>query len=793
MRTLRSLQGSAAIAALLAVAAPAYAQEQTYRFNIPAQNLGGALRAYGQQSNQQIVFSEAAVRGKQSGRLVGAYTARQGLELLLKDSALSWSRTPAGVLYVGNGAAAPAEAPSAPAAPVETSSTVGELVVTAQKREERLKDVPISISVLTGESLDRSAAQGTTEALSRVPGVAVNVTYQGGGTQLVVRGVTAGGALFNGASPVSYYLDSVPFGLVRQAIVPDANAYDLERVEVLRGPQGTLYGASAQNGVVRVLTHDARLDRYEGKARASIATTKGGDLSFRGDVAVNVPLIQDKLAARIVLGYQDLGGWIDRPAEKNENDAEIQNARLKINAQPTEGLSIGASAWISRADYGAPSIGNDRNEHFSLNDNPVETDFEAYSLRVAYDLPAVNIVSSTSHLQFSNKVLEEFAELVAGVHPTEFEAEVFTQEVVLNSNLEGPWRWTVGGIYRDAKDKQYQVVDGVVGALDQRYKSESYAAYGSVTRLFLDGTFELTGGLRYFEDRVKSSERSRLGDPTAQLFSAAAKFTALSPRVVLTWHPDPDSTVYASYSEGFRSGFPQSGSLLSVSNSFPPLEADNLVNYEVGAKGELLGGRIDYDAALYFVDWKDVQQSLTVPLPNSTALATALVNAGSASGVGLDIGVSFQATDDLSLGVNGSWNDLRFDHDVISSRVVLFDKGDRLNVSPEYMVSAFLDYRTALSGDLEGRLSASVNWTSEMDLRTIAGGQRSLADGDAMFIVRASYAVESASGWSASVFAENLTNEQGSPVGFPFVPGIVTDHDARIRPRTIGVQVEYRF
>lgn len=112
-----------------------------------------------------------------------------------------------------------------------------EVVVTAQRREEQLQEVPISISVIGGDALDKSTAQGVTEALNQVAGVATTVGYQGGGTQVAVRGVTAGGALFNGSSPVAYYLDAVPFGLVKTAIAPDSNPYDLRQIEVLRGPQ----------------------------------------------------------------------------------------------------------------------------------------------------------------------------------------------------------------------------------------------------------------------------------------------------------------------------------------------------------------------------------------------------------------------------------------------------------------------------------------------------------------------------------------------------------------------------
>src|SRR6202035_2278669 len=115
-----------------------------------------------------------------------------------------------------------------------------EVVVTAQKREERLHDVPISMSVLGGRELDQSSFQGVTDALNTVPGVATTTSLLSGGTQIEMRGVTAGGPTFTGSSTSAYYLDSVPFGFVKSAILPDPNVYDLQRIEVLRGPQGTL-------------------------------------------------------------------------------------------------------------------------------------------------------------------------------------------------------------------------------------------------------------------------------------------------------------------------------------------------------------------------------------------------------------------------------------------------------------------------------------------------------------------------------------------------------------------------
>jgi len=168
--------------------------------------------------------------------------------------------------------------PASAAATEATAEPAGleEIVVTAQKREQRLQDVPISMSVTTGADLDKSSIQSVSDALGLIPGVAVNVNGQGGESKLTIRGVSAAGALFAGPSPIGYYLDSVPFGLVGSAVVPDSNSYDLDHIEVLRGPQGTLYGASALNGVVRVLTNDAQLNDFDFKARATSSTTSSG-------------------------------------------------------------------------------------------------------------------------------------------------------------------------------------------------------------------------------------------------------------------------------------------------------------------------------------------------------------------------------------------------------------------------------------------------------------------------------------------------------------------------------------
>ncbi|HEV8331159.1 MAG TPA: TonB-dependent receptor [Steroidobacteraceae bacterium] len=674
---------------------------------------------------------------------------------------------------------------------------VEEVIVTAQRRQERLQDVPIAISVLAGPDLDRFTGQGISEALTLVPGIKMTQEglYAGGNTQLSIRGVSASGPTFNGSSPVAYYMDSVPFGLVKTAIAPDTNAYDLERVEVLRGPQGTLYGASALNGVVRILTHDADLDQFEFKTRASFAQTQHGAESYRDDLAVNVPLIQGKLGARAVLGYSYGGGWIDSVNKKDANDAEVINARLKIAARPTEDFYVGVTGWISRSDFGAPSLSTDEDTFPGHISQPMSTDYDVLGLKLGYDFSAFSLTSMTSYIDYHNPSKVDLSPfLIEDTLDTTLDSKVFAQEVNLNSTGEGSWRWSLGGFYRDAKDRLIQASEVVLPGqpVDFTDKSESFAFFGELTRVFADGKFELTGGLRYFKDHVQQIENSPQSPVpgTPLLPPTRTTFDSVTPRVVLNWHPGENSTVYGSYSEGFRSGFGQNANIIRAAPSFEPVAEDKLKNYEVGVKGSALDGSLTYEAAAYFIDWQNVQQTVLVAIPEgSPNLFTAVVNGQSASGPGFDFALTARPVEQLECGISFSWNDLGLDEQVAPGGVVLFDKGDRLNYSSEYTVAASLAYAFALNGSgLEGRFSASGNYSSAQTIRTLRGSALSVYEGDSSIIGRTSVGI-STERWSTSLFVENVTNERAQPVvGAPDF-----FFSSRLRPRTTGIQFEYRF
>jgi outer membrane receptor protein involved in Fe transport len=706
----------------------------------------------------------------------------------------------------------PAQDEARPASDESRGLLVQEIVVTAQRRgEEQLQDVPISITVLGGDELDSFTKGGVLEALAKAPGFApYMMDQQFGGSVVSVRGVASGAIRQAGPGPTAFYLDSTPWGFVKSAFAPDMNPYDLDRVEVLRGPQGTLYGAGSLNGVVRILTQDPDLDSFDLKVRASASTVREGGESYRGDVVANLPIKEGKLAVRAVAGYNHVGGWIDRTGagveEKDANDQDIHVLRLKVKAQPTDQLTIGLSGWISRTDIGMKNVGclADAGHGCAgmdtypglLAEFDDYQDFDIYGLTVDYEFPGVTLTSQTSYIDFSlHSLFDTTAAFPTQVIPlttdsADSDSTVFAQEITLQSTSEGPWRWTLGGFYRDAEDMDYQA-GSLFGTTinDRTNSSESYAIFGELTRRFLDNKLELTGGLRYFRDDVTGNENVPFnGNTSRPLINVNDKFEHVSPRVVLTWFPSDAATLYASYGQGFRSGFQQIPNILVAAPTIPEVEPDTLTNYEVGAKGYFLDGRLSYDLAVYYMDWKDVQQLFLVsaagefPCPAAPCFSAG-ANGVSASGLGADLAVTARITDRLTVSTAVSYNDLVWDETILAGGVATVTKGTRLGYSTQYTANGSVSYRVPLSApDLEGMFTASARYTPGLDTRHFG---RAVKQTD----VSAGFSL-SKDRWSALLYVDNVTNDRGSNAlqtagnSFDFISILR-------RPREIGVQFTY--
>ncbi|MFO1466968.1 MAG: TonB-dependent receptor [Steroidobacteraceae bacterium] len=826
------------------VTVSAEARSTSYNFDIPPQNLSDALEIVALASHHKLLYASEVVSGKRSPAIKGQFTTEEAVKALLAGTNLSYEVTQDLVLIrpvgrpvgsastqaavVGTGGAAVAVAvgekeatvwekfrlaeadqgAAATAAAVEQRSepssaketeALDEILVTAQKRVERLQDVPISISVLTGSMLDKSTGQGLFDELNRVPGVIVAPAAEFGAPMLSLRGVVADGPLQSGSTPIAYYLDTVPFGFVRSAFVPDANAFDLQRVEVLRGPQGTLYGANAEDGVVRVITSDADLHNFDFKARALVSGTDGGGVNSGADVAINVPLVDGKLAIRGVVDYQDLSGWIDRPSVENSNNAVLRSYRLKINAQPTDNLSIGLSAWSSRDHYATPSNSlPNYTAPISTAPEPITNNFDAYGAKIAYQFPHFSITSMTSYIDYLQSADEDASPLGGFFQgllvKLRYSSRVFSQEFLLSSNDTGPWHWTAGAYYRDARDPYYQVVTPLEGFIeDFTDQSRSYAVFGQLSRRFLNDKLEWTLGLRQFHDRVSTVK----DDPTPPAYDVTQSFHSTTPRVVLTWFPTTDITGYASFSEGFRSGIPQYYVIGEIAPGLPPAKPDKLYNYEVGTKADLFEHRLSIDMAGYYVVWRDVQQVLGVPYQGGRIAA--IVNGQTASGPGIDIAATARPTKGLQIGGTFSWNNLTFDDDVYSFGQVVFSKGSRLNASSKHTASAFSTYQFPLGGGFTGQLSASANYIpAQGNSGLTTSGAPYTAYGDSVVFANANFSVIFPNHWSVKLFGDNITNEYGSlsgPVYGNFNGYAETGLQVTGRPwpRTIGLTVDYQL
>jgi iron complex outermembrane recepter protein len=807
----RLLGGFTTLAGMLVVGgawgqeAPSGAWSVKVRFDIPREPLPTALAALGQQSGLDVALEAGARSDFVSPRVVGSYTPDEALRRILDNSGLKADYLGPRTVAIrtaqsssgdsnqaqqrSKGQIGPRTAPEPPAPAAESApENLQEVLVTAQKRQERLQDVPISISVLRGSDLDTVPGESLNNVISQVAGVYSFNTGQNGGTKFSIRGVTSNTSLFSGSGTVGYYLDEVPFGFVRIPVTPDADAYDMERVEVLRGPQGTLYGTNSVNGVIRIMTKDADLNQFDFKARGSGSSTQDGGDNYRADAAVNVPLIPGRLGLRMVLGYEDYSGWLDQPTKSDVNDAIQKVVRLKLNADLGNSTDLKLLGWFNRDNRGGPDIGPGDEVSYGLGSQPLTTDYDIYGLTINHDFSSFSMLSTTNHMKYASMGVLSLANGTAS-QTTRIGAGLTSEEVRLTSTQTGRWQWSLGAMYRDAQD---EIVTGNTVQIlpsDDVYHSKSYAGFGELKYVFARGLFDFTAGLRYFEDdlTLRQKSLSGVGVPVNPIRDEET-FNSVTPRLVLTWHPRADLNVYASYSQGFRSGFMQTPQVLVIAPNAPPVKEDLLINYEIGAKGTFANGRVSYDAAAYYIDWRHSQQQVFAPLILGLNVAVPF-NSGGISGPGADLEVDARLTDRLVLSLAGSWNGLGFDDEARApaNNALIFRAGDRPDESPETTARLGLDYTAPLGGaGFKGRVSTFASYVSGTTTHSAVTGVEVL--GNSFLNAQARIALIAPRSWVVTLYGDNLTND--NPI---LRPATTLAFSSRVRPRTVGLQFEYQF
>jgi iron complex outermembrane recepter protein len=693
---------------------------------------------------------------------------------------------------------APSEKPSA-------GTTIETVVVTATKGQAQdIQKVPMAVQVFSGEQLKDQHIQTVNDLVSSIPGL-VEGFHQSAASQIYdIRG--AGSTNNNGDSPVGYYLDDVPFVSTNFGIAPPVRFFDINRIEVLRGPQGTLYGQGSSGGVFIFHTRDPNLQKLEYAADANASQTAGsGNFNYELSGAVSVPLIDDTLAVRVSGGMSYNPGWADvyygaakgspAPDKKNVNSVRNDDIRAVVLYKPLDNLTVRAQYWrfSPRQQYTGflAGVGDT-----TLYDSPfyentagqpsyADGSFELWSGTVTLNLQDVTITSATSRMTGKFGIYIPISPV--GSFSSEFYPSMLAEEIRAFSTGDGPLHWVIGGQYQDGQGPQanfLQIPPFVYVDASQNTLTQNYAVFGEVSYDLFGGKLVPLIGLRgYYDDRA--FQDSHGFEPTSK--------SVLTYRASLTWLPTDNLTVFGTTSTGFRPGTVQSeAQVISLQgNGFPAsvsLDPENSTNYEIGARWRTDDGALAVNLNFYWSKITNMQTSAT----GSIAGVDGQINFGSAISKGIDYEIHWQTPlEGLALGLVGNVNSQVFDKVFPQLTVISpqFASGKRLVNSILYNFRVDASYTTPITDEVSGYTNVSYSKT----------GNRWQGTGysDPYFGINATLGIRY-DRYDLSLFGTNLTDERGPTIRFGTnsyydlangVTGPETRTGAIITPRTIGVRL----
>jgi len=650
----------------------------------------------------------------------------------------------------------------------ETATELGSVTVSARKREERQIDVPIAMSAITGEQIDAFGISNVAEIIAMTPG-AGSVDNGGGFTQVQIRGVSSS----LGGNDNGYYLDDIPFTGVSVPWYPEARSWDIDRVEILKGPQGTLFGEGSMGGTVRILTRKPDFNEFNGAVEVSASSTKDGSDGWGGKATVNIPLIEDRLAARVAVTDEKLSGWTDDNATGDEdiNEQRVKTGRVKLRFAPVDQWTMDLAYWKYKSE--APGGGNGALDDLTTNSFYSNDDeWHTASFVSTYEFEGSQLFYSfaDAELDYANDgMLNPTTTYLSNIN-----LQVRTQELRWSSTGDRLVDWTMGYYLREAERNDSSQVGGAPPSSSTQ-TNDAYALFGEATVKLPDPRWAVTAGLRYFSDDVDAISVS-----TTRTSTLNATFDSWNPRVSLSYKPERDTTLYASAARGFRSGQlqPISSILLAEANGVDlpsTIRPDSITTYEVGAKSLFLDGSLLVEGALFYSDWKDV--AVRVPI---TSTINGLTNSKGTENKGVELNVVYTPTASLMLQVGGAIIDATYVADVPGTPL---NKGTDVYNVPRNSLSASAAYSWDIATDLRGVVRSGLVHDSARETALTAG-----TPGDAITMLDARIGLESDNGWSAFLYGENLTNEDGA-LNARTTLGVAN----RLRPRTYGVVFRYGF
>ena len=707
--------------------------------------------------------------------------------------------------------------------PPPTSPQLEEVVVTAQKRSENIMTVPASVSQIGSERLEALHATALQDYAAYVPGLQVDSGGTPGQTTITLRGIAPIGP----GAAVGTYIDDAPLGssglyALTNSFQVDLLPYDLKNVEVLRGPQGTLYGASTMGGLVKYSLQDPDTANYHAALGGDImGIQNGGSIGGGARGMVNVPLVEDMLAVRASVFDENTPGYIDNPVShmKADNAVRQEGGRLALIWTPTSDLKVSLDGLYQRVgadndavvaldQTGKPLLG-DLTNNLSLPQTFTQ-DISLIKGTISYTLPFATLTSVTGYSIIRSVQVQDATPTFATLFPA-FTGEPgyapqsvdlllrkVTEEVRLASDADAdaPLEWLIGGFFTFEDQRNYPMVNALgpnfkpnaldpllLASIPSTYQEE--AIFGDLTWRIIGG-WSLGGGLRYsHNDQNNTASVSGLLVPASISISSQSSEDVVTYNVNTKYQFDPDNLAYGRIATGYQPGGPN----ILLPGVPPTVSSSTLTSYEIGYKAKLFERRLSLDLSAFRIDWDKIQTNATTP----TGLQY-LANGGTAVSQGFEAATQFRVTQNLTVGGTFAYTDATFSKPVPTLGA---DAGQRLPLVPHYSGSLNADYAYHLWGDWDGDLTAGVRYEGSRPAYLFVAPRPPVDFHEDGYFALDLSADVTRDGWTFGLFAKNITDRRAylTKTGLPdALTGSIAQVNATLlQPRTIGVSVDYRF
>ncbi len=716
--------------------------------------------------------------------------------------------------------------------------------MTATKRPTKLLDTPISMTVLTADTLESVSAGAFSDVTRLVPGLTA-IDSGPGQKRYALRGLQSAGE-----PEVALYYDEIPIrGLPGNALdtgddQPDFKLWDVDRIEVLRGPQGTMYGNGSMGGAIRIISKRPDLNQIETAAQAVGGFTDGGGPTWRLNGMVNLPLLENRLAVRLN-GYVDReGGWIEEPYLTGTHILQFTGdalnwehtwgGRASLTFRATDDWTITGIAYYqdlrtgnSNQTYPSYAAGDERYVSKAFSRTPWDDESRMFNLISNHVLEWADFVVTASYqkriadlnIGTTRTNLSLFGCTIATWNDTCFGAPIVpadslghesvsaaSGEARLVSKGADPLEWTLGSFIQNATTRREGVVattnadgyiayDPATGAPDElifaRNNEDAFNQYA----FFGEGTYEIlkglkaTVGLRWFHsyrsDQQIIVHQFRPGQPVGPEPFQEFRENALYKKFELSYAVGADALLFLDASQGFRSGGPNyPGGFTAIA---PPYGPDSVWDYELGWKVDFAGRHVIWTGAVFHIVWSDVQQ--LVP----QTLFSYIVNAGNARSDGFETEIEAKIGRQFTLSAGATFNDARLTgpQPLSSDPAAQLSAGDRLGGVPEWTANTTLSYSRPLNAALT--LNARADYTYQSGKPSVVAPHSPAyftIPGGALTDLHVG--VEKLRGWEAALHVQNVFN-QFVPLSGRALDGNFVQSQTAARPRTVSLSLLTRF